>query len=502
MKLRLRFALTGVAVMLPVVLALFWINAAAQHRAAEQILTAFVVARMPAQRAICETSPASWGGTLAPFGAGPPPPREGAGPPPSREGAGPPPPPREGMGPPPPPPEGALDSRPRARPAEAFGYAADLRSQNPASPPISARLAAAIEGHDSAVAPFAWWSSEVLVLLRMPWTGGPCAFVLARGSTDSRWGSILPETEVWVLPMLAVLAAVLLAVGPVVGRIQRLTEAVQRSASTSYTSPVAMGGGDEIADLARAFDAAGREIRAQLQENEQREQALRHFLGNTTHDVMIPLTVLQGHLATLREHAAEGRPLDVGVVISAMDEAHYMASLVHNLAVTARLEAAEVELQRTAIDLNGVVARVLGRHRPIARELGVELESSMPEAATLVSADVTLIEQAVSNVTYNAIRYNRPGGHVAVILEATAEDRFCISVIDDGPGIPDEELSKLSERGARGAEARTRAPEGQGLGLHIAYRAAALHGYRLTLQRSEYGGLEVKLEGELVGMSQ
>ena len=307
----------------------------------------------------------------------------------------------------------------------------------------------------------------------------------------------MPETKVWVLPMLAVLAAVLLAVGPVVGRIQRLTEAVQRSASTSYTSPVAMGGGDEVADLARAFDAAGREIRAQLQENEQREQALRHFLGNTTHDVMIPLTVLQGHLATLREHAAEGRPLDVSVVVSAMDEAHYMASLVHNLAVTARLEAAEVELQRTAIDLNAVVARVLGRHRPIARELGVELESSVPEGPTLVLADVTLIEQAVSNVTYNAIRYNRAGGHVAVILEVTSEERFCISVIDDGPGIPEDELSTLSERGARGAEARTRAPEGQGLGLHIAYRAAALHGYRLTLQRSEYGGLEVRLEGEM-----
>jgi two-component system sensor histidine kinase BaeS len=495
MKLRLRFALTAVAVMLPVVFALFWFNADAQHRAAEQVLTAFVVARMPAQRALCEASPATWGGPLAPFGVGPP--RE----PPPRDpsGRGPPHGPRSGPEPPPgpPPPYLDLDHRPRARPAEAFGYAADLRSQNPASPPISARLAAAIEGHDSAVAPFAWQSSEVVVLLRMPWTEGPCAFVLARGSTDSRWGSILPETEVWLLPMLAVLAAVLLAVGPVVRRIQKLTEAVQRSASRAYSSPVAMDGGDEIADLARAFDAAGREIRAQLQENEQREQALRHFLGNTTHDVMIPLTVLQGHLATLREHAAAGRPLDVSVVISAMDEAHYMASLVHNLAVTARLEAADVELQRTEIDLNGVLQRVIGRHRLIARELGVELESAVPEGATLVSADVTLIEQAVSNVTYNAIRYNRAGGHVAVILEPTAQDRFCISVIDDGPGIPDAELSRLSERGARGAEARTRAPEGQGLGLHIAYRAAALHGFRLTLQRSEYGGLEVKLEGDL-----
>lgn len=328
----------------------------------------------------------------------------------------------------------------------------------------------------------------------MPWKEGPCALILARGTTDPRWGSILPETQIWLLPMLAVLAAVLLAVGPVVGRIQKLTLAVQRSASTSYTSPVAMKGGDEIADLARAFDAAGREIRAQLQENEQREQALRHFLGNTTHDVMIPLTVLQGHLATLREHAAEGH-LDVAVVISAMDEAHYMASLVHNLAVTARLEAAEVELQPSAIDLRGVVQRVISRHRLIARELGIALDSAVPEAPLTISADVTLIEQAVSNVTYNAIRYNRAGGHVAVVLDSPSPDRFCVSVVDDGPGIPEADLATLAQRGARGEEARTRAPDGQGLGLHIARRAAELHGFTLTLQPSEYGGLEVRLEG-------
>jgi signal transduction histidine kinase len=328
----------------------------------------------------------------------------------------------------------------------------------------------------------------------MPWSTGPCALLLARGSTDPRWGSILPETELWLLPMLAVLAAVILAVGPVVGRIQTLTAAVQRAAATSYATRVAMRGGDEIADLARAFDTAGHEIRAQLEENERREQALRHFLGNTTHDVMIPLTVLQGHLVTLREHAAAGRAVDVSVVISAMDEAHYMASLVHNLAVAARLEAAEVALQRSPVDLVGLVQRVLGRHRPIARELGIALDSAVPEGATVIAADVTLIEQAVSNVTYNAIRYNRRGGHVAVILEATAPGGFCLRVIDDGPGIPDAELSQLALRGARGAEARTRAPDGQGLGLHIAFRAAALHGFHLTLLRSEYGGLEAKLE--------
>jgi len=150
---------------------------------------------------------------------------------------------------------------------------------------------------------------------------------------------------------------------------------------------------------------------------------------------------------------------------------------------------------RDPVDLCALVRRVVARHRPIARELGVAIESAVPEGALEVLGDVTLIEQAASNVTYNAIRHNRPGGHVAVILERAPGARFVLRVIDDGPGIPESERARIAERGVRGNEARTRAPEGQGLGLHIAYRAAELHGFALTLAPSEHDGLEVSLEG-------
>jgi len=382
-------------------------------------------------------------------------------------------------------------------PPVVFAYDENFESRNATAPVLAEALTDAIQGHDVAIAPFSWTSHTVEVLLRMPWGTGPCAFVLARGTTDETWGGILPGTELWLLPIVVVLVAVLLAIGPVVGRIRKLTEAVRRSASAAYASAIPVDGSDEIGELAGAFNAAGSEIRAQLQEKDRREQALRHFVANTTHDVMIPLTVLQGHLATQRERAAEGQPVDVGALISAMDEAHYLASLVHNLAIAAHLETAEAKLQPSRVDLNALVFRIMGRHRPIARQLKISLESAVPDESIIIWADMTLIEQAVSNVTYNAIRYNRSGGHVAVILERTAPDGFCVRVIDDGPGIPAAELSKLVERGFRGGEARTRAPDGKGLGLHIAHRAAELHGFRLAFERSEYNGLEVRLEGPL-----
>jgi two-component system sensor histidine kinase BaeS len=477
-KLRARLGLTAALVIVPVIALLVCFDAIARHRAAEQLLGAIVSSRLAGERERCEASPESWGGRLP---GGPDPPL-GPGPPPRELGPGPPPPPRPG-------PPG------RPRPAEVFGYDEHFHSRNPTAPPVAPGLVSAIADGDSAVERFAWRSAEVEVLLRTPWKTGPCAFVLAKGTTGE-WGAVLPDTWVWALPMFAVVAAVLLAMGPVIRRTRRLTEAVRRSASTSYEEPIPPGGNDEIGELAAAFDVAARQLAKQLEERRRREKALRDFVANTTHDVMIPLTVLQGHLATLRDEAAATQRADAPVISSAMDEAHYMASLVHNLAMAARLEAVEAKLQPTSVDVGALVARVVARHAPIARERRVSLESASPSHPVHAWADLTLLEQAISNITYNAVRYNRPGGHVAVVLEAVSSDRFSVRVIDDGPGIAPEELSKIIERGVRGEQARTRAPEGQGLGLHIAYRAAELHGYHLGLGPSDYGGLEAKLEGE------
>jgi len=326
----------------------------------------------------------------------------------------------------------------------------------------------------------------------MPWDTGPCALVLAQGSTVPGFlGAVLPPTRIWLAPLVALFAAVLLAIGPIVARIRRLTEAVRRAASDGYTSPVPASGSDEIGELARAFDAAGREVRAQLAAKDRREAALREFLANTTHDVMIPLTVLQGHLSEL----LAGAGVDRAALVAAMSEAHYIAALVHNLAITARIDADAPRLHRGPVALDALVERVLARHRPIARRLQVELDGAVPEQPLNVHADVTLLEQAVSNVVYNAIRHNRAGGHVAVLLERRVGDRFRLRVVDDGPGVPADQLARLAERGYRSDAARTRAPDGQGLGLHIAARVAGLHDMALEFTAPAGGGLQVDFSG-------
>ena len=338
------------------------------------------------------------------------------------------------------------------------------------------------------------------ILLRVPGDEPVATFVLFR-----KVGGRMPTAPMellWGSLVLCgvLLLAVLFAAGPIVGRIRRLTAEVRSSAANRYRTEVPTGGSDEIADLGRAFNDAGAELRAQLLTIEEREQALRRFVRNTTHDVMIPLTVLQGDLSDLRRRIERGESPDRQRVVQALEEAHYMGSLLHNLSAVAKLEGGEHQLQMHPVDLNALIQRASERHRPLAHMRGIELEYGVPEPILLTRGDLTLIEQAVSNVIQNAVRYNEDGGHVAVILDAPREKpgTFSIQVIDDGPGIAPGDMERLSERRFRGESARTRHPDGSGLGLNIAHDVAARHGMRLVFSASEYGGLHVELAGSLL----
>lgn len=466
MRLRVRVALAALLATAPALLSLVGYDRASKHAAAAMRLEGFTRHQVE--------SPARC--LRAPFH---PHPREGH-PPPHPEGA----PPTGPRG------DGHEGPPPHARPARWWAY--DLRGvpARPGSPALPAALRDEALTRGVALEPRRWRSDEVRLVIRTPWGAGACALVLAEGSTSASWGAVLPAGWLWTLPVLAVFASVLLALEGVIRRVRALAAAARHAARSGYAVGVPARGDDEVGELARALNEAGAEVREQLEERARRERALREFVANTTHDVMIPLTVLQGHLASLHEDLRAGPVTDPQRVRAAMDEAHYLASLMHNLGAAARLDAVEGPLQRNPVDLPALVRRVVARHRPVAQARGVSLDHAVPASLPPFAGDVTLLEQAVSNVTDNAVRYNRAGGHVAVVLEPEG-DGFVLRVSDDGPGVPAAAREALLQRGARTDEARRRAPDGQGLGLSIAARVMSLHGVTMELGASEGGGLEV-----------
>ena len=470
MKLRTRLCVIVLAVALPSTLALLALDGALQHRAAAEHLVGFARGHVEGDDgARCVEDPAAYTHLR------------------------PPPPPRHEGGPRRPPP-----GRAEPRPARMSVLDEQGRAPN-GEVAIEAEVLRVALSEGVWIAPWRPGSRAVEVVVATGWHN-PCALLLARGDTHQRWGAILPDNAWWLLPLALLSLSVLLALGPMVERIRTLTARVQALRERGYQAAATLGddGDDEIAELGRAFDGAARTIVHELEERRRSEQALRDFLANTTHDVMIPLTVLQGHLTELRQAGLEH---DVARVLrAAMDEAHYLGALLHNLALISTLESPEPKLHPSEVDLHALVERVVARHRPIATTRRIGLELALPDRPTVAHADVTVLEQAVSNLVYNAVKYNHADGHVAVVLENLESGRFRLSVIDDGPGIPSSRRTALLARGARSDEARTRAPEGHGLGLFIAARACTLHDFTLSLDTpdgvTEEGGLRVVLEGE------
>ncbi len=503
MKLRARLALVVLITAVPVIAGVALLRERLQWTATEQSLADYAHDRMlGGGREICEANPEAfppppW---LRPENRVPPrglPPRAE---PPLGPGA-----PRDIMGARGAPPAMGLGSREFASGAaltvevrtELWAYGSNVLARNRDAPSFPTEIRAAIErGAEHASAEwFVPTHDGIAVGVRMPWDEGPCAFVLVRRTQVDPPGAqrgLLLGTAV----LLAVLlAAVMFTAGPVVERIRRLTRQVRDSAAARYANPADVSGADEITELAKAFNAAASEVRGNLEAIEGREQALRSFVENTTHDVMVPLTVLQGHLTVIRRRTENGESVDRASVLEALQEAHYMASLIHNLSAVARLEHDHVSIDRSRVDLVALAERAVARHAPIAKARGISLEYAVPPEPLATRGDVTLLEQAVSNLIHNAVRYIEPDGRVAVVL-ARNGGRFSLRILDDGPGIPAELRSRVFERAFRSDAARSRHPCGLGLGLSIALDVARRHGFELELRSPEDGGAEFELRGD------
>ena len=463
MSLRLRLAVTLIALTIPFAIALSVAQVLWLRRAAVDALAEATRARMLGALERCEAAPERWPGRIRRGRARPPRRR-----PPRRTR-------RPGRGP---------------RPSDVLPYDLEGRSARPGAPPLDPALVTELRTAESAWVRDTGTRPPTLVVATRVADSGPCAIVAVRRPVDGR------SFVATLLPTLAVSAfAVLLAVlaaSPVVRRIRRLTTAVRR-AREGGAMELPREGADEIGELARAFAEDRAALQAQMDALAQRDATLTAFVANTTHDVMIPLTVLQGHLVGLRRRLEDGST-EQELAELALEESDYLGALMQNLGAAARLDARDQPLELGPVDLGALVERVMTRHAPIAAQKGVQIDHAVPPTPLRARGDLTLLERLVGNLVHNAVRYNREGGHVAVVLEAT-EGGFTLRVLDDGPGVTPEELPRLGERRFRSEAARTRQPGGSGLGLAIARDVAERHGFALRFEANAPQGLAAILSG-------
>ncbi len=389
------------------------------------------------------------------------------------------------------------EHRPPPHDAHLVAYDSSFESRDPRAPVFDASLRAAIESGET-FASRTRSDSTLELAMRMPWDEGPCAILVVGrhapmlAANERVW---MRELAVALVVLGAALGVALGALGPPLRRLRQLAEAV-RVAPGSFVLPKGVAGGDEIGVLGNALEEASAKVKEHVERLEARDRALTSYVDATTHDLAIPLTVLQSRLSEIDGQLREGARVEPNALGSALSECEYLGQLVSNMAAAARLESGQLHVERHEVDLGLIVTRVATRHQIVARQRGVSVECAVPTAPLRVCGDEILLERVVNNLVHNAIRHGagkRGGaGHVAVIVEPVGESRFRLKVMDDGP-------EANLERVARGLEGEVandpRNARTRGLGLRIVRAISDAHEFEVSFEKIAEGGLAILVEG-------
>lgn len=212
---------------------------------------------------------------------------------------------------------------------------------------------------------------------------------------------------------------------------------------------------------------------------ERLEHVRQEFLSNVSHELRTPLTAILAFVETLEAGGIED-PKDSHRFLSIIRRnATRMHGLIDDILELSAIEAGNIEVKTEEIELKPIVNDVMTSLAAGAATNKVVLDNKVGDHV-MVFADPRRLEQMLTNLVYNAIKFNREGGQVIVRHENGSRDR--IFVEDTGEGIPAQHLQRLFERFYRVDRARSRALGGTGLGLAIVKHLARAHGGEVLVE--------------------
>ncbi len=341
-------------------------------------------------------------------------------------------------------------------------------------------------------------------------------FVVRPGRPPAGPGQPGSPTPLLVLPIALIASAFagLVLVRILVRRLRAMETLAARVADGDLSVRIGDKSGDEIGRLAERLDLMTERLSEARTRLEEAGNQRRQLFADITHELATPLTSIRGYTETL---------LDPGVPLSEEERSRYLRSvqeesrrldrLISDLFELARLEAGASPLALEPIDWASLCRNTLERFEPRFQSSGLKLVWGESVPAAVIEADGRRMEQALENLLVNALRYVQRGGAVTVALTKAAggpgdrgpaargpgggaaprgPGRYRLTVSDDGPGLPPEELPRVFERFYRAAG--TREQGGSGLGLAIVREIVERHGGTARAEALSPHGLSIQLE--------
>jgi len=268
-------------------------------------------------------------------------------------------------------------------------------------------------------------------------------------------------------------------------------EAGQRLSPVETTISGSMGVRDVLEGVAPLHDARGEVFGylisfADITRLKEVDRLKSSIVANVSHELRAPLASIKAYTELLLDELeGEDRDLRQRFLTVIDRETDRLTGLIGDLLDLSRLEAGRFEMKKEPLLMGGIVADILGLFDIQAQERKISLHADIPPDLPPILADRELVTMLIKNLVGNAIKFSHDGGRVDVVARRE-EAKLILSVIDQGVGVPPDDLPHIFEKFYRVWSTTESGVEGVGLGLVLAKEAAEAHGGKIEVE-SELG---------------
>ena len=239
----------------------------------------------------------------------------------------------------------------------------------------------------------------------------------------------------------------------------------------------------DMATLTQEIDKYARDKKLEIETLKIREEYRKEFIGNVSHELKTPLFTVQGYISTLIDGAINDKVLRDKYLARAEKGVERLIYIIKDLDMITKLEAGDLSLDIEPFDIIKLVQNVFELLEMKAAKKKITLTFDIDyNKPIMVNGDKERIQQVLSNLIVNSIKYGNTKGTTEVSIENLIKNKVIVRITDNGEGIEKENIPRLFERFYRVDKSGSRKEGGSGLGLAIVKHIIEAHDERIYIE--------------------
>ncbi|NAS31327.1 sensor histidine kinase [Flavobacteriaceae bacterium R38] len=262
--------------------------------------------------------------------------------------------------------------------------------------------------------------------------------------------------------------------------VKRIYDDVSLLESTSFhNQPITTSMGT----LTKEIEKIAKDKKLEIETLKVREAYRKEFMGNVSHELKTPLFTVQGYILTLLDGAMDDKAIREKYLVRAGKGVERLIYIVKDLDMITKLEIGDLNLEYEDFDIVDLIESVFEMFEMKAKKKNITLTFDMKyENPIMVRADKERIQQVLTNLVVNSLKYGKEGGTTEISIENLIKNKVIVRVTDNGEGIKEENIPRLFERFYRVDKSGSRKEGGSGLGLSIVKHIIEAHDEKIYVE--------------------